>query len=620
MKISHCLLVLLILFTGCTSTERKVENIQTFARVYGYVRWFYPGDEAARINWDKFAVYGVNKVQNARNQKQLKRILQKLFEPIAPALIIEDASLVGNFNLQSVIPEDTIGFSSVFWVHYGVYLGEKSNIYKSSRMNRDSVWGKEFKRDDNDVFPENLNVKIGDFIRKDVGNNLVCIMPLALYGNQDHTFPVSDTEAIQQLNHQLNRITDLIILILDTSGHITNPSSHMMNRLKINQISGSLKNKKNLNIRLANVVIAWNIFQHFYPYFDAVDVDWDKVLSETLYDVVEVKTETDYFKSLCRMVAKAEDGHGVVFNENIVQWSLPVAFSWIENEVVVSASASPLFLRGDIVDSIDGKSASEEVLEQEQYISGSPQLKRYRALNMFGSDFFQSEADVILIRDDTKLRIKAQRTYKSNPFFNATGMEKLINKEPDNGIYYLHYLGIKTDKDWEKLLKAKGIILSRFFDAVKIIPHLIREPAWSTDFSVPVCTWPDRENIYFDINKWMIPPQKPFIDVPVVFINDASTVSYGETLLDIIDHYKLGKLVGDTTAGTNGNVNYIPLMGGYSIMWTGMKVLKYDGSRLHLIGFEPDYPVKKTIQAIKEGRDEYLEKALEIIKADSIVR
>jgi len=27
-------------------------------------------------------------------------------------------------------------------------------------------------------------------------------------------------------------------------------------------------------VRLADVVIAWNILQHFYPYFDVVKMDW----------------------------------------------------------------------------------------------------------------------------------------------------------------------------------------------------------------------------------------------------------------------------------------------------------------------------------------------------------
>jgi hypothetical protein len=47
-------------------------------------------------------------------------------------------------------------------------------------------------------------------------------------------------------------------------------------------------------------------------------------------------------------------------------------------------------------------------------------------------------------------------------------------------------------------------------------------------------------------------------------------------------------------------------------MWTGMKVLKHDESQHHLFGFNPDYPVEKTMQGIKDGKDEVLEKALEI--------
>jgi len=47
-----------------------------------------------------------------------------------------------------------------------------------------------------------------------------------------------------------------------------------------------------------------------------------------------------------------------------------------------------------------------------------------------------------------------------------------------------------------------------------------------------------------------------------------------------------------------------------------MKVLKHDGSQLYLKGFEPDYPVKKTIKAIREERDVYLEKALEVARQE----
>ena len=34
--------------------------------------------------------------------------------------------------------------------------------------------------------------------------------------------------------------------------------------------------------RLAAVALAWNVFQHFYPYFDVVDTDWPRALATAL--------------------------------------------------------------------------------------------------------------------------------------------------------------------------------------------------------------------------------------------------------------------------------------------------------------------------------------------------
>ena len=59
------------------------------------------------------------------------------------------------------------------------------------------------------------------------------------------------------------------------------------------------------------------------------------------------------------------------------------------------------------------------------------------------------------------------------------------------------------------------------------------------------------------------------------------------------------------------------LPGGFSFPWTGMKVVKLDGSQHHLIGVRPTVSVKRTIQGVREGRDELLEKALEIVDSET---
>ena len=67
------------------------------------------------------------------------------------------------------------------------------------------------------------------------------------------------------------------------------------------------------------------------------------------------------------------------------------------------------------------------------------------------------------------------------------------------------------------------------------------------------------------------------------------------------------------TAGANGNVNPFTLPGGYRFAWTGMKVVKHDGTQHHTIGILPTVPCERTITGVAAGRDELLEKALEII-------
>ena len=110
-----------------------------------------------------------------------------------------------------------------------------------------------------------------------------------------------------------------------------------------------------------------------------------------------------------------------------------------------------------------------------------------------------------------------------------------------------------------------------------------------------------------------MPPETPRFEGKIAFITDGRAISYAESCMGIIEHYKLGAIVGEPTAGTNGNVNPFGVPGGYTIRWTGMQVLKHDGTQHHGVGILPTVPCSRTIQGIAAGRDELLEKAIEIV-------
>ena len=71
--------------------------------------------------------------------------------------------------------------------------------------------------------------------------------------------------------------------------------------------------------------------------------------------------------------------------------------------------------------------------------------------------------------------------------------------------------------------------------------------------------------------------------------------------------------IGSTTAGADGNVSYIDLPGGIKTMISGIGIFYPDGGQTQRTGVRIDEIAEPTVEAIKTGKDEVLERAIEII-------
>jgi hypothetical protein len=91
-----------------------VQNVRAFAKLYGYIKYFHPSDEASAIPWDAFAVYGAEQVRGARNAEELEVVLESLFSPIAPTVQIF-SSAGEPPTPPDLVPEDTSGLVLVAW-------------------------------------------------------------------------------------------------------------------------------------------------------------------------------------------------------------------------------------------------------------------------------------------------------------------------------------------------------------------------------------------------------------------------------------------------------------------------------------------------------------------------
>ncbi|MBI4902842.1 MAG: hypothetical protein HY820_04355 [Acidobacteria bacterium] len=71
--------------------------------------------------------------------------------------------------------------------------------------------------------------------------------------------------------------------------------------------------------------------------------------------------------------------------------------------------------------------------------------------------------------------------------------------------------------------------------------------------------------------------------------------------------------IGSATAGANGDGASFWVPGGLRLSFTGQEPRWPDGRQLQRIGLQPDILVHPTIEGIRAGRDEVLEKAVEFL-------
>ena len=99
----------------------------------------------------------------------------------------------------------------------------------------------------------------------------------------------------------------------------------------------------------------------------------------------------------------------------------------------------------------------------------------------------------------------------------------------------------------------------------------------------------------------------------VVVLVNAVTQSNAEFVTMAFQTAPNVRVIGNTTAGADGNVSSILLPGGFKTWISGIGVYYPDGTNTQQTGIKIDVVVQPTIQGIINGKDEVLEKAKAII-------
>jgi hypothetical protein len=372
---------------------------------------------------------------------------------------------------------------------------------------------------------------------------------------------------------------------------------------------------------MADVVAAWSVFRHFFPYFAETGVDWDARLVPALDAARLAPTREAQRDVLRRLVAEARDGHGFVADalDRSPLALLPVRFRPLAGRLVVSASAAERVPVGAVVTTIDGVPAEKRLAEAASFFSGSDRWRELQAATELARG--TSGSRVPLGIDDGREARTVVLAFERKEPPPERRPAPVVEIEP--GTWYVDL----TRAAWkdvaprlEEIAAARAVVFDvRGYplDAgMKVLPHLLDAAENDRWMHVPRIVGPFLSTAGWNSFGWNLVPEKPRVKGRVVFLTDARAISYAESVLGYVADRKLGTIVGSATAGTNGNVATIRTPGGFVVGFTGMRVTRHDGKTpFHLAGVAPDVPCVPTVEGLRAGRDEVLEKGLAVARA-----
>jgi len=386
--------------------------------------------------------------------------------------------------------------------------------------------------------------------------------------------------------------------------------------------------------RLLTLYRYWNMIQYFYPNKYLTNKNWDEILKEYIPKFVLADSELAYELAALQLIGEVDDTHANLWGGRGKidslrgNWLAPIQVRFIENKLVVTKCfdhdlqiVSGLKV-GDIITHINGKAIKAIVDSVKTYYPASNEAARMRDI---ANDMLRSDYKTIHINyiSSNQSKQKDLALYDRQNMFkymfkkDTTLCYKLLNDK----IGYITLKSIKKDdienikKDFEN---TEGIIIDIRNYPPDFVPFLLGSYFVSSNTPFVKFTNGNSDNPgefrFISSTTMEIPkPEETYKGRLVVIVNE-ETQSQAEYTAMAFRAGNNTTIIGSQTAGADGNMSEIILPGGLKTAISGVGVFYPDGKQTQRIGIAPNIVVKPTIKGIQGGKDELLEKAVEIIE------
>jgi C-terminal processing protease CtpA/Prc len=398
-------------------------------------------------------------------------------------------------------------------------------------------------------------------------------------------------------------------------------------------------------LRILALYKIWGVIHYFFAYRDLMDEDWDELLPTFIPKFIDAKDARAYNLAICELLIHAADANTAATSPTLTEYfgqSPPgLRLRLVEKQAVITEVLDPAATAagirvGDVVKSVDGETLVDRFKRESQYISAS-------TVPGLGSTVLQTilngpegSTAQLAIEDRAGQRkpasLKRSASYRAQLIPQRTGdAVKLLSG--DVGYADLDRLPpAEVDAMFEKFRSAKAIIFDGRGSAAPAASAIASRLAAEQDVAAAIVTGPltlfpdlpqpgiaTNTASYFSVQTLPGSGQPKFTGKTVMLIDERTTgeAEHAGLLLEVANKTSF---IGIPTAGADSNTSNVVVPGGVLISFSGQDIRHANGGKLQRLGIQPNVSAAPTLTGIRAGKDETLEKAIEIVSPPAAKR
>lgn len=582
-KITYTLLLCFAFLIASAQSINETDKLLLFIKTWNFLKYNHQKTTAGKMDTDSFFLAKYEQLQNIKTREELNLVLTQTIQSL------------GSLNLNSALPQVAM-----------------KNIVKTNPLHR---W----------------------YVQSKYLNNSFKELLLQVYNSRD----VKSNHYVPELNYH-TEIPNEKEYAFEASVNLPEP----MRLLALAKLQG--------------------VIDYLDPHHHLMKENWDVVIKRNIPLFKNCASRMEYEVLILEIVANLNDSHAynrfyadLKFKSQIFKNTFypPFDYQIMDKRILITKIILPEVCKeaginvGDWITEINGQTIKARIDTLSELLSTSNRNTLITNLNNYNSNFIWSsdrqEMNLKLIGSKgTKTTTVKFITLNDKPALekiNAFLQNKAKASNNMKGFMLLdhHIAYFNIDKiiqlmqniDDDKIERHVDSILNLAAQQKAIIFDMRGYPQWSgfmytylykkfgsldhrfakyvkADLNnIGTYNWINSPEVYNNAN---VVPEHVFYKGKVVIIVNARTRSLSEwNTMSLQSMFPQAVTIGEQTSGGDGDVKHFNIPGNYNIHFTGNAIYYNDGTSAQGVGVKIDKKIKFTKADILEGKDKFLEYAID---------